>query len=289
MNHPSDEEGKGCAPGLVRWHANAGDAVRSAQSSTKLILLFQLLGRLDEELCCANARLARGVVFSNTYVSQFINETFEPLWESLRPVPIISVDFRNGHTIKRALQGQVATYICAPDGQVLDILPGVYAPEVYLTQLRSFQQLHAIAALPIDRRQALITKYHFDATSVTTVKKSTLGAALGSSLARIDSSKTTNSQSQLKALLANPGHELNKGPEKIANLNDEETAQWHQLLQDTQSYETVRRAAIHERLGKSAPVRPDGIVKWLYKEVLHFDLDDPYLGFGKSAFGNPFK
>lgn len=287
MTLPPDEEGKRCAPGLVRWHANAGDAVRSAQSSTKLILVFQLFGRLDEEHCCANARLVRTVLFSNQLVSQHINESFEPLWEALRPVPIVSVDFRNGHVLKRPLAGSVATYVCAPDGQVLDILPGFYAPDVYLAQLRSFQQLHAIAALAIDRRQPLLTKYHFDATSATTTRKSTLGAALGSSMSKLDSGRSTL-QSPLKAMVASPSHEA-KGPEKIANLTEEETAQWHALLQETQTNETVRRAAIHERLGKSTPVRPDGIVKWLYKDVLHCDLDDPYLGFDKLQFGNPFK
>jgi hypothetical protein len=39
------------APGLVRWHADFAAACAAARASGKPVLLFQLLGRLDDELC----------------------------------------------------------------------------------------------------------------------------------------------------------------------------------------------------------------------------------------------
>lgn len=39
------------APGLVAWHADFAAACAAAESSGKPVLLFQLLGRLDDELC----------------------------------------------------------------------------------------------------------------------------------------------------------------------------------------------------------------------------------------------
>jgi hypothetical protein len=39
------------APGLVRWHADFASACAAAERSGKPVLLFQLLGRLDDELC----------------------------------------------------------------------------------------------------------------------------------------------------------------------------------------------------------------------------------------------
>lgn len=39
------------APGLVRWHADFDAACAAARASGKPVLLFQLLGRLDDELC----------------------------------------------------------------------------------------------------------------------------------------------------------------------------------------------------------------------------------------------
>jgi hypothetical protein len=39
------------APGLVPWHASFDEACAVARRSGKPVLLFQLLGRLDEEFC----------------------------------------------------------------------------------------------------------------------------------------------------------------------------------------------------------------------------------------------
>ncbi len=37
--------------GSVAWHASFADALSAARASGKPVLLFQLLGRLDEEFC----------------------------------------------------------------------------------------------------------------------------------------------------------------------------------------------------------------------------------------------
>jgi hypothetical protein len=38
-------------PGLVRWHKSFDEACLAAKSSGKPVLLFQMLGRLDQEFC----------------------------------------------------------------------------------------------------------------------------------------------------------------------------------------------------------------------------------------------
>ena len=81
------------------------------------------------------------MLFSSREVADQINATFEPAWESVRPVPLVTMDFGNGRTVKRTLQGNIATYICVPDGTVYDVLPGIYTPDVYR------KQLEALAAL----------------------------------------------------------------------------------------------------------------------------------------------
>ena len=83
------------------------------------------------------------MLFSSSEVAQYINATFEPVWESVRPAPLVTIDFGNGNVVKRTLQGNIATYVCGSDGTVLDVLPGIYAPDVYRTQL---QALAALAA-----------------------------------------------------------------------------------------------------------------------------------------------
>jgi hypothetical protein len=39
------------APGLVRWHASLAEACARSSTSRKPVLLFQMMGKLDEALC----------------------------------------------------------------------------------------------------------------------------------------------------------------------------------------------------------------------------------------------
>jgi hypothetical protein len=59
-------------------------------------------------------------------------------------------------------------------------------------------------------------------------------------------------------------------------------AEWDLLVADTWRNETERRLQIHERLGQSDAVRPEQLKDWLYRDVLHVDLNDPYLGLGDA-------
>ncbi len=47
---PAPKEGK-VAPGKVNWHASFDKAVEAAAKSGKPVLLFQMLGKLDQEWC----------------------------------------------------------------------------------------------------------------------------------------------------------------------------------------------------------------------------------------------
>ena len=45
------KDDSGFAPGKVKWHASFDKAVAAAKKSGKPVLLFQLLGNLNEEFC----------------------------------------------------------------------------------------------------------------------------------------------------------------------------------------------------------------------------------------------
>ena len=54
--------------------------------------------------------------------------------------------------------------------------------------------------------------------------------------------------------------------------------------------ERIRRKAVHDKLATAGRVQPADVKKWLYKEVLHADLDDPLLGLGPMLNANyPFE
>ncbi|HKB17045.1 MAG TPA: hypothetical protein VKF62_13345 [Planctomycetota bacterium] len=76
------------------------------------------------------------MLFSDPEVTSFVNDRFVCAWESVRPVPKVDIDFGNGHTLRRTLNGNVVTYLCTPEGKVFDILPGLHSPEGYLAGLR---------------------------------------------------------------------------------------------------------------------------------------------------------
>ena len=80
-------------------------------------------------------------MFSSSEVAEYINATFEPVWETVRAAPLVTIDFGNGTVVRRTLQGNVATYVCGADGTVYDVLPGIYTPDVYRKQLEELKKL----------------------------------------------------------------------------------------------------------------------------------------------------
>jgi len=59
-----------------------------------------LLGRLDEEFSCANSRFFRTLLYPEARVRNAMN-AYVLHWQSLRPVPRVTIDFGNGHTLVR--------------------------------------------------------------------------------------------------------------------------------------------------------------------------------------------
>jgi hypothetical protein len=244
------------------------------------------------------------VLFSKRDLAGFINDSFEPAWESVRPVPIVRIDFGNGTTLTRTLHGNIATYVCTADGQVLDILPGIYEPRTYMERLDQFRLLaRYVAQERPEKREARLIDFHRDQAEA--LKKNELPAMLV--LRKRDIAPVTKRaiERPLEAVLV-PGAIAKKSktfPEKSKPAKEDTLSfaedpsprvatrglAWKLLAEDTRINETVRGMQIHDMLAKVGLVRPQAIARALYKEVLHADLDDPYLGLGETLFANyPF-
>jgi hypothetical protein len=242
------------------------------------------------------------VLFSKNDVAGFINENFEPAWESVRPVPIVRIDFGNGTVLTRTLHGNIATYVCTADGQVLDILPGIYEPRTYLDRLSQFRLLaRYVNQGGKDNRAARLNVYHQGQSDA--LKKNDPTAVLV--LVKRDVAPIRDVTFVSKEVIENPlkailvpgllAQKLKKTqdvgkPGEVTRLGSvEDVANWKLLAEDTRINETVRRLQIHDMLARTDLVRPGAITKPLYKDVLHADLDDPYLGLGEALFTNyPF-
>ncbi|GEM_PF-5209465 len=81
------------------------------------------------------------MLLSDTRVQKYLSEHFVTAWESVGPVPQVTIDFGNGKTLKRTLGGNTVLSVLLPDGATVDALPGVYTPEAFLSETQGALEL----------------------------------------------------------------------------------------------------------------------------------------------------
>ena len=214
------------------------------------------------------------MLFSNDKIARLVNDDFEPAWQSVRPVPLVTIDFGNGHKATRTLHGNIATYVCSPAGHVVDVLPGLYSPDVFLQRLKQLKgAVKSAPEAPADFADWLAKRHG--------KRPAPRPAALR------DASKTIVIELPLIAALTGTPP---KPPADVTKLLESEgqLTIWKALVAETQINDTHRRAKINNLLGKSGPIPPAAMTKWLYREVLAADIDDPWLGLQELAKGSVF-
>jgi len=221
-------------------------------------------------------------LFSRADVAGLIDACFEPVWEMVRTVPRVTIDFGNGRVVRRTLHGNIATYVCNSDGKVLDVLPGIYEPQAYMAQLTQFTYLAKyVKQAPSGQQAAKLSVYH-EAQRAALAKNqpapiliNTAGISKRAIEERIilAAMPAARQRAALQRITAPPVHQ-----------EASQLASWELLATDTRINETRRRLLIHAKLANGTMVAPAAITRWVYKDVLHTDLDDPYLGLGKLLF-----
>src|SRR5215510_6475937 len=123
------------------WYTDLPEAVKAAQQSGKPILSLRLLGKLSEDRSCANSRFFRTVLYSNSAIADQLRSRFVLHWQTVRPVPLITIDFGDGRKLERTITGNSIHYILDSDGQLIDALPGVYGPAAFARSLAAAEIL----------------------------------------------------------------------------------------------------------------------------------------------------
>lgn len=123
------------ASGLY-WYTDLEKAKVAARVSGKPILSLRLLGRLDEDLSCANSRFFRTTLYPNIEINQLLKQRFILHWQSVRPAPKVTIEFGDGRKLRRTITGNSIHYILDPEGRVVDALPGLYAAPSFVAELR---------------------------------------------------------------------------------------------------------------------------------------------------------
>ncbi|PYQ25487.1 MAG: hypothetical protein DMF56_27455 [Acidobacteria bacterium] len=150
---------KDCVASRLYWTTDAEEAKRVAQQTGKPILALYVLGRLDEELSCANSRFFRTTLYSDKTIASLMRDDFVLYWHSVRPVPKITIDFGDGRKIQQTITGNSAHFLLSPDGAVLDALPGLYSPAEFRAQLVKWTELNRRIAGREDA-DAVLRRYH---------------------------------------------------------------------------------------------------------------------------------
>ncbi|HZE67943.1 MAG TPA: hypothetical protein VE135_00205 [Pyrinomonadaceae bacterium] len=143
------------------WYTDLNQAEAAARASGKPILSLRLLGKLSDEFSCANSRFFRTILYSNLEVSHVLREQFILHWQSVRPVPRVTIDFGDGRKLESTITGNSIHYVLASNGQPLDALPGLYGPESFLRSLAEIRQLHErLKRVPAEARFQMLDEYH---------------------------------------------------------------------------------------------------------------------------------
>ena len=134
----------------IYWYTDLEQAKSAAAREGKPILSLRLLGKLDTELSCANSRFFRTTLYPDPRVNNLLREKFIMHWSSERPVPVVTVDFGDGRTMKRTVTGNSIHYVLDSDGRPIDALPGLYSAGEFIKRLN--ESLALFAEHPSDSR-----------------------------------------------------------------------------------------------------------------------------------------
>jgi hypothetical protein len=152
-----------CHASRLYWYTDLEQAKAVAQSSGKPILSLRLLGKLDEELSCANSRFFRVALYPNGEISQYLRQNYILHWQSVRPAPKVTVDFGDGRKLERTVTGNSIHYILDPAGRPVEALPGLYGPQAFLRHLKQGEKLvQSLAPLKGRARTEFLQGYHRD-------------------------------------------------------------------------------------------------------------------------------
>ena len=221
------------------WYTDFESAKRASAASGKPILSLRLLGKLTDEFSCANSRFFRTVLYPNAEVSSALRDRFVLHWESVRPVPTVTIDFGDGRKLERTLTGNSIHYILDSDGRPIEALPGLYGPKAFLRGLANAEALFKSLAGKIEQQRNFFSvQYYTDqnnkisaAWTVDTVKiggnkpegfrivRGHNGEALG--IAPLAVTKAVTETNILRAMTA--------ATEELGKITDE--AAWRKIAQ----------------------------------------------------------
>ena len=229
----------------LTWFTDLPAAVAEARRSQRPILSLRLLGRLDEELSCANSRFFKKLLYPEPRINRVLRERFVLHWESVRPVPIVTIDFGGGNKLVRTLTGNSCHLVLDPFGRPADALPGLFSADVFL-QLLARGAMFGLA----DRGK--LARMHADARERPPI------------VPRVPRPRA------LEASMLAPAKHVVEGPVLRGISQDPD-------------FDTMQNLELHDRIHEQFARKNVGtdvgtFVAWIYRELFLMPPEDPALG-----------
>jgi hypothetical protein len=184
---------KDCHASRLFWHTDLEQAKAEAQRLGRPILSLHLLGRLDEELSCANSRFFRTLLYSDESISALLREQFVLHWQSVREVPRVTIELGDGRVLRQTITGNSAHYLLDANGAPLDVLPGLYSAAAFRDQLERWVTLHRTLT------PETLLAYHGERQRLMRVRAAQLGIESGGGYSTQPVAWAAQRQAQSKA------------------------------------------------------------------------------------------
>jgi hypothetical protein len=143
------------------WYTDLDAAKKASKALNKPILSLRLLGKLTDEFSCANSRFFRTVLYPDDEVAAVLHDRFVLHWQSVRPVPTVTIDFGDGRKLQRTLTGNSIHYILDSEARPLDALPGLYGPRAFLRGLSDAEKLFQSLAGKNEQERAFALRFYY--------------------------------------------------------------------------------------------------------------------------------
>ncbi|MBL7662896.1 hypothetical protein JNK13_09120 [bacterium] len=295
------------------WNTDLDQAKYVSAKEAKPILSLRLLGNFTEELSCANSRVFKTLLYPDPAIQKLLREKFILHWSSERAVPKVTIDFGDGRKIKTTVTGNSIHYILNENGQVLDALPGVYAPRVFESKLQKIIFAYSknktavdhkttITAIQQELGQALPIIENYFGLSLNNLQPDRLAANASNlaltkavmqtntlkSLGLADSRQSTINDFRAELLPLVGSVDVNLSPETTALItkmhagNPEDLAAQIEYLKQSLKIDTFLnqflRARIHSWLQNGQPSDLSSLNERVYKELFLTPKDDQWLG-----------
>jgi hypothetical protein len=295
-----------CRYSQLFWFTDLEAAKREAHRTGRPIVSLRLLGRLDEEVSCANSRFFRTMLYPDPEIATQLRDEFILHWQSVRPVPKVTIEMGDGRVIRQTITGNSAHYLLAADGHVLDVLPGMVSPALFQVQLRTWRETYASGAWQAYHEEAIATADAVRASLLLpdedkgtkpTARAAALLAMTKSlvetpTLALLDPSATLRSlpstrweelgeEEKDSVVFSKPALELMARKQPLSDAMLERlrvSVAADSILNQNELHRTV-----HEWFVAGEVESLDALNERVYRELFLTPLDDPWMGLDPSA------